>query len=196
MKDIRIILSLFIVTLFMASNTVLAQIPEREIQLQTAVLAAPEEMRENATVMGYSPDGTFQVLHEGTNDLICLSDDPESPGVNIACYHKALEPFMKRGRELRAEGKGRMEVFSIRDEEAAQGTLTMPEEPSTLYIFYGEDGIINWESGDVTGGKLRYVIYIPYATSETTGLPLKPIGPGAPWLMDAGTYRAHIMITP
>jgi hypothetical protein len=43
---------------------------------------------------------------------------------------------------------------------------------------------------------LRYVIYIPYATSASTGLPLKQDAPGMPWIMDPGTPRAHIMINP
>ena len=30
--------------------------------------------------------------------MICLADDPnESPRWHVACYHKALEPFMARG---------------------------------------------------------------------------------------------------
>ncbi len=183
-----------LLSMFMISA--MAQERSREVVLKTALLAAPEEMRENATVMGFTDDGKMEVLHQGTNDLICLADNPASDGINIACYHKDLEPFMKRGRELRAEGKGRMDVFSIRDGEVNDGKLSMPQQPTTLFIFYGDEGIINWETGEVNGGKERYVIYIPFATSETTGLPLKPIAPGAPWLMDAGTYRAHIMITP
>lgn len=174
----------------------LAQVPDREVQLMTAVLAAPEDMREHATVMGYNTDGSLTVLHQGTNELICLADNPEKEGVNIACYHKDLEPFMKRGRELRASGMGRMEVFEKRDQEVQDGELFMPEGPSTLYIFYGDEGIINWENGEVNGGKMRFVVYIPFATQESTGLAVKPLAPGTPWLMDAGTYRAHIMITP
>ncbi len=174
----------------------LSQVPDREIQLLTAVLPAPEEMRENATVMGYDQEGNLSVIHQGTNELICLADNPAAEGVNIACYHKDLEPFMKRGRELRAKGMGRMDVFTKRDQEVQDGLLTMPEDPTTLFIFYGEDGSIDWETGEVSGGKVRYVVYIPFATQESTGLPLKPMAPGAPWLMDAGTYRAHIMITP
>jgi hypothetical protein len=42
----------------------------------------------------------------------------------------------------------------------------------------------------------RYVVYIPYATPDTTGIPLAPATPGGPWIMDAGTHRAHIMINP
>jgi len=45
-------------------------------------------------------------------------------------------------------------------------------------------------------GKLRYVIYIPFATPESTGLPLSPEIPGGPWIMDSGTHRAHIMLNP
>src|SRR5690606_40281405 len=54
----------------------------------------------------------------------------------------------------------------------------------------------NTETGEVTNGYLRYVVYIPYATAESTGLPLKPDVPGMPWIMDPGTHRAHIMINP
>jgi hypothetical protein len=39
------------------------------------------------------------------------------------------------------------------------------------------------------------VIYVPFATGEQTGLPTTPVR-GAPWLMDAGTAKAHIMFAP
>jgi hypothetical protein len=39
------------------------------------------------------------------------------------------------------------------------------------------------------------VIYVPGATTESLGLSSKPKR-GEPWLMDAGTPGAHIMITP
>jgi len=39
-----------------------------------------------------------------------------------------------------------------------------------------------------------YVIYIPYATVESTGLATSPVSEGAPWLMDAGKPWAHIMV--
>ena len=57
-------------------------------------------------------------------------------------------------------------------------------------------GIFDPETGEVTKGYLRYVIYIPFATPESTGLPLAPSEPGMPWIMDPGTHRAHIMINP
>jgi len=173
-----------------------AQDVSSEIQIKTAVLAAPEEERAGATVMGYNASGELVVLREGENQLICVADDPSSDGINIACYHKDLEPFMARGRTLRAEGKGRMDIFNIREEEVSSGKLSMPDKATTLHILYGPQNIFNPATGEISGGKMRWVVYIPYATAESTGLPLKPAGPGTPWLMDPGTHRAHIMITP
>lgn len=166
-----------------------------EAQIASAVMAAPEEMRENASVMGYNASGTLVLLKEGSGDLICQADDPSRSGFSVSCYHKDLEPFMRRGRELRAEGLGRQEVFAKRGEEIKAGTLSIPEG-STLHILYGPDEVFDPVSGSIEGAKYRYVVYVPFATSEQTGLPLKPSAPGAPWLMDPGSHRAHIMITP
>ena len=184
-------------SIFCASLTSCAQeIPYKEQQIKAAVMAAPEDLREGATVLGYDADGNVVTLREGTNNLICLADNPNQKGYNCACYHQDLSDFMARGRALKAEGKNRQEVFDMREAEVKGGTLKMPENPSTLHILYGGDEVYNVETGVVEGAKYRYVVYIPYATAESTGLPLEPIVPGGPWIMDPGTHRAHIMITP
>ena len=107
-----------------------------------------------------------------------------------------LEPFMARGRELAAEGKSNEEKREARKNEIEAGTLKMPSEPSMVYILAGEESDYSAETGEMLKSKIRYVIYKPYMTGESTGLPTKPQAPGMPWLMDAGTHRSHIMITP
>ncbi len=52
------------------------------------------------------------------------------------------------------------------------------------------------EGGDPIKNKLRFVIHIPYAPDESTGLPIAPPVLGSPWIMNPGTHRAHIMVTP
>jgi len=173
-----------------------ASIPDKDLQIATAVMAALEEDRAGAMVYGYDSKGNIVKLRDGTNNTICLADDPSQDGFNIAAYHKDLEPFMARGRALKAEGKNRQEVFDIREAEAKAGTLKMPDHPTTLQLVYGPEGKYNPESGELENTKYRSVVYIPWATGESTGLPLKPLVPGAAWLMDPGTHRAHIMITP
>ena len=167
-----------------------------DIQIRTAVLAAPEDQREGAMVYGYDENGEMKVLRKGTNYMVCLADDPSKEGIQVACYSKKLEPFMARGRELKAEGKSEVEKRQIREKEAKDGTLKMPDAPSTLHVLSGSEENYNPESGELKDGKFRYVIYIPYATAESTGLPTKPEAPGMPWIMEPGTHRAHIMISP
>jgi hypothetical protein len=128
--------------------------------------------------------------------MVCLADDPNQAGLNVSCYHKDLDSFMARGRELKKEGKSPQEIFDIREAEVKSGKLLMPKQPTTLFVFTAPDDKFNRETGEVQNGYLRYVIYVPYATAESTGLPLKADAPGMPWLMDAGTHRAHIMINP
>ncbi|WP_460974575.1 hypothetical protein [Spirosoma knui] len=171
-------------------------VPSPDVQIKTAVLAAPADKRDGATVYGYSPKNEFIVLRKGTNEMVCLADDPKQKGLNVSCYHRDLDPFMERGRVLKQEGKKADEILKIREQEVKSKKLTMPSHPSSLFSYTAKDENFNPATGDVKDGYLRYVVYIPYATAESTGLPLKPEAPGMPWIMDPGTHRAHIMINP
>lgn len=192
MRSLKLLFLLFFPVVMIGQNKVLPT----EIQINTAVLAAPEDQRETATVFGYDPEGKFIQLRKGNGNLICIADDPEKDGIKVSCYSNKLEPFIARGRELSAEGKSEMEKREIRQLEADAGKLKMPDAPSMMYILSGTAENYNPATGELKDGHFRYVIYIPYATAESTGLPEKPFAPGMPWIMDPGTHRAHIMVTP
>ncbi|MBN3583257.1 hypothetical protein JYB64_12730 [Algoriphagus aestuarii] len=184
-------------SLLMLSGIAFSQtIPSKEIQIKTALLAAPEEKRAEAMVYGYSESGEFMVLRQGKNEMICIADDPNAPGFSASAYQNDLEPFMQRGRDLKKEGKSFQEIFDTRETEAKSGKLKMPKDGATLFVLTAEAENYDISTGEVKDPYLRYVVYLPWATSETTGLPLKPSAPGMPWIMDPGTHRAHIMITP
>ncbi|MBD8489250.1 hypothetical protein IFO69_10885 [Echinicola sp. CAU 1574] len=190
-------LSLFVLFLLtMLSACAQDQIANKDEQIKLAVKAAPEESRAEAMVYGYDTAGELVVLRTGTNEYICIGDDPNKDGISVSCYHKDLEPFMERGRALRKEGKDFKEIFDIREQEVKSGTLKMPNDGATLFVFSANQEDYDASTGEVKDGNFRYVVYIPYATVESTGLPLKPEAPGMPWIMDPGTHRAHIMITP
>jgi hypothetical protein len=176
---------------FASCASAAANLSSPEWQIKTAVLAAPANERDKTTVLGYDASGKVVTLRQGTNNLICLADDPKQKGFSVACYYKELEPLMARGRELRAEGKAK-EVFKIREAEVKSGKLKIPER-TLLTVTTGK---LDEATGDVTELYTRYVVYIPYATPESTGLPLVEPAPGAPWIMDPGTHHAHIMINP
>ncbi|MBJ6368247.1 hypothetical protein [Snuella sedimenti] len=184
----------FIIPLLLLPFCIVSQtnIPSKEWQVKTAVLGIAEEFREGAKVYGYDSHGNFMVLKKGTNQYVCLADDPNKEGFEIAAYHKDLDLFMARGRELKRQGKKFQEIFDIRENEVKNGSLKIPY-CSTLIVLNGN---VNQVTKEIENQHVRYVVYIPYATTETTGIPTVPHAAGHPWIMDPGTHRAHIMITP
>jgi hypothetical protein len=180
-------------TILFASTLAAAEVPAPETQIAATVLAAPAELREGAAVLGYNSKGELVTLREGRNELVCLASDPAKSSFSAACYHKDLEPYMARGRELLAQKVTGQKRNDVRWKEVAEGKLQLPREPRTLYVLTGTG--FDAASGNVTNAYLRWVIYVPYATPQSTGLSTKP-SDGAPWLMSAGTAGAHIMINP
>jgi len=181
--------------LLLSPVSLLAQLPTSDQQIAAAVLALPESMRASATVLGYRTAGTLTELRKGSNGMTCLADDPESPAFHVACYHESLEPFMARGRALRAQGvKGGL-VDSTRFKEIKDGTLKMPTTPAALYSLSGGAGSWDPATNAVKEGRALYVVYIAGATAASTGLPTQPAA-GLPWIMFPGTPKAHIMFVP
>ena len=168
-----------------------AQRPPRDEQIAAAVLPAPEARRAGATVLGYDGSDALVTLRRGSNDLICLADNPTDDRFSAACYHEDLEPFMARGRELAAQGVSGLARVQQRDCDVVTGAIEMPREPRTLHVVEG--AAYDPRPGTVTDSKPRWVIYSPDATSESTGLSGQPDESG-PWLMLPGTASAHIMI--
>jgi hypothetical protein len=163
-------------------------------QIASAILAAPKERRAAATVLGYNEKGEVTTLRKGTNDLICLATDPKEKQFSVACYHKDLEPFMARGRELASQGAKGKDRHEQRWKEVQDGKVQMPREARMLYVLTGKG--FDSAKGEVIESYLRWVVYVPFATPESTGLSTAPGPNGAPWLMYPGTPGAHIMISP
>lgn len=170
-------------------------IPPPEKQIEAAVSPAPVDMRDGATVLGYNAEGELVILREGSNELICLADDPKADRFHVACYYEDLEPFMKRGRELRREGLEREQIMETRRREIESGDLHWPEKPMALYSLSGSENGYDYSTGQLRSASPLYVVYIPYATEESTGIATKPASEGAPWLMNPGDPWAHIMIS-
>ena len=152
-------------------------------------------LRANATVLGYDASGKFVTLRKGSNDMICLADDPSQKMYHVACYHRALEPFMARGRELHARNLSHQAIDSIRLADVKSGRYAMPSKPAALYQYFAPRDSVDKSTGVVNGASYLYVVYMPYATPATTGLSANPID-GGPWIMYPGKPWAHIMIEP
>jgi len=170
-----------------------AEIPPAEVQIAGAVLAAPAELRAGAAVLGFDAQGKRVQIREGKNEMVCLASDPAKATFEVDCYHKDLEPFMARGRELVAEKVTGAKRNEIRFKEVEDKKIAMPREARTLYVLTGAK--FDGATGKVENPYLRWVIYVPFATPQSTGLSAKG-SESAPWLMYPGTAGAHIMISP
>jgi hypothetical protein len=169
--------------------------PSPEQQMAAALLAAPEDMRADATVLGYAPDGHFMKLRQRGGALICLASDPKSERFHVACYHRSLEPFMARGRALRARGVTGDRVDSLRFAEVRSGKLRVPRHPAVLYSLTGPADSFDPATGTAPKARPLFVVYVPFATGRSMGLTTAPVE-GTPWIMHPGTPKAHIMFEP
>lgn len=163
-------------------------------QIVAATLPLPKDMRNDAGVLGYKTAGKLELLRASKNGMMCLGNDPSAGNFHVACYHDSMEPFMARGRELRAAGTNGTQVDTVRFAEVKSGKIKMPTFPASLYQMTGPKGDFNPTTGLAPNSKPTYVVYVPFATVQSTGLSTKADG-GRPWIMYPGTPKAHIMIT-
>lgn len=163
-------------------------------QIAAAVQALPKEMRDGAGVMGYRTAGKLELLRPVKNGMLCLADDPAEEQFHVSCYADSMEPFMARGRALRAQGVKGAQVDTARFAEVRAGTLRMPTKPAALYQIFGPKDAYDAATNTVKGGRALFVVYVPFATAESTGLSTVP-SDSKPWLMLPGTPKAHIMFS-
>jgi hypothetical protein len=165
-------------------------------QIAAAVLALPQEFRADARVLGYRAGRRELVaLREGKGPFTCLASEPGAQQFHVACYHQSLEPFMARGRELRASGVTGDRVDTVRFADVQARKLAMPTQAAALYSLFGAADAYDAATNTVRDARALYVIYMPGATAASTGLSTRPAA-GTPWLMFAGTPKAHIMFQP
>jgi hypothetical protein len=144
--------------------------------------------------MGYREPGKLETLRAGKNGMNCLALFAIQTDFHVACYHEGMEPFMARGRELRAQGVKGTGVDSMRFAEVKSGKLPMPKM-AAMYQIFGKPGAWDAATGKISSdAQTLLVVYIPDATPQTTGLSPVPAKSG-PWIMFPGTPKAHIMMS-
>ena len=183
----RILILVFLVSACNFGVAPVAYTQERNVdqQIANALLPLPADLQPGATVVAYDAGYNRTVLREGTNDLVCVADDALQNGFSVVCQHEKVEEYWLRGVQLLADGASRDERDQIRNEEMEQGKLPRPEAGQARYGLNGS----NRENAT-----RMMVVMLPYATEETTGMRTGPSEDDRPWLMQAGTVSAHVMV--
>lgn len=193
--SVRLLRHAVAVLLFVPPTVLSAQTPPPVAeQIAAAIQALPKEMRDGAGVMGYRTAGKLESLRPAKNGMLCLADDPAEEQFHVSCYADTMDPFMARGRDLRTQGITGAKVDTARFAEVKAGKIKMPTLPAALYQIFGPKTAYDPKTNTISGGRQLFVVYIPFATAQSTGLSTAP-SDTQPWLMLAGTPKAHIMFS-
>jgi len=156
-----------------------------QAEVDRALLAAPAALRDQATVVKWKSDFTYDTLRKGTNRLVCydISGFPLQQPFSVECTSTAN--LARKAQNLRFEAAGdRAKTQALVAAAEKDGTREKPEYGSVWYEVFGADQ--ESRRGHLT-------IAVPGATLESIGLPDNPKMGGA-WIMNAGTMTAHIMV--
>ena len=97
MKSLALALGLLAI-----STSAIAQTPEETIE--RALMAAPRQMKEGATVVKWKADNTYDTLKKGTNRLVCYdrSGEPGQQPFAVQCTSIANLDRVAQNRKFEA----------------------------------------------------------------------------------------------
>jgi len=154
-----------------------------QADVDMAVLAAPANQRDQATVVKWKAGSTYDTLRKGTNRLVCYdrSGQPGQAPFSVECT--SIANLDRVAQNLRFEAMGDKKQAML-DAAEKDGTRVKPEYGSPFHNLGGPDR---------ERARAHMTVAVPGATTQSTGLPDNPKMGGA-WIMNAGTSTAHIMI--
>ena len=156
-----------------------------QADVDTAVLAAPANLRDQATVVKFKPDFTYTTLRKGTNRLVCYdrSGFPLQQPFSIECTSIANLDRVAQNLKFEAAGE-RAKTQAMVEAAEKDGTRVKPEFGSVWYHMAGPDK---------EHARPHITVAVPGATAQSLGLPDNN-RQGGVWIMNAGTSTAHLMI--
>jgi hypothetical protein len=173
-------ITLFVLGVVAAAASASAQAPQADID--KALLAAPANLRDGATVIRWKPDFTYETLKKGTNRLVCYdrSGQPKQQPFMVECT--SIANLDRAAQNLKFEAAGDKTQAMI-DAAEKDGTRVKPEFGSVWYHVMGADR---------EHTRNHMTIAVPGATTQSIGLPDNN-KQGGVWIMNAGTTTAHLM---
>ena len=152
--------------------------------IDRALTAAPRNMKDNATVVKWKADNTYDTIKKGTNKLVCYdrSGEPGRQPFAVQCTSLANLSRVTQNRKFEAM-QDKNERQAAIDKAEADGSRVKPEFGSVF---------ISMNGPDKDHARTHTTVAVPGATKETLGLPDNPSAGGV-WIMNPGTTTAHLM---
>lgn len=155
-----------------------------EESIARALTAAPARLKDEATVIKWKPDHTYDTLKKGTNRLVCYdrSGEPGRQPFAVQCTSLGNLDRVAQNRKFEA----------IADKAARQAAIDAAEKDGTRVKPEFGSIFISMNGPDAAKARTHTTIAVPGATTQSLGLPDNP-KQGGVWIMDAGTSTAHLM---
>ncbi|HKB12929.1 MAG TPA: hypothetical protein VKD69_19835 [Vicinamibacterales bacterium] len=154
--------------------------------IEKALMPAPRQMKDGATVIKWKADGTYDTLRKGTNRLVCYdrSGDPGQQPFAVQCTSIANLDRVAQNRKFEAIADRTARQAAI-DAAEKDGSRAKPEFGSVWLTMNAPD--------KEHATRVHTTVAVPGATAQSMGLPDNN-KQGGTWIMNAGTSTAHLMI--
>jgi hypothetical protein len=154
-----------------------------QADVDKALLAAPANLRNQAMVIKWKADFSYDTLRKGGNRLVCYdrSGQPAQQPFSIECTSAGNLERVAQNMRFEAMGDKRQAALDAAEKD---GSRVKPEYGSVFYNLAGPDQ---------ERARAHMTVAVPGATTQSTGLPDNGKVGGA-WIMNAGTSTAHIMV--
>jgi hypothetical protein len=161
-----------------------AQAPA-DAAVEKALLAAPANLKNDATVVAFKPDYTYETVKKGSNSLVCFdrSGLPGQQPFSVECTSVRNLDRVAQNLKFEAEAD-RTKRQAALDAAEKDGSRLKPEYGSVWYRLQGKDK---------DTARMHMTVAVPGATTQSTGIPDNP-KQGGVWIMNAGTTTAHLMV--
>jgi hypothetical protein len=172
-----------VLSILFVSALAVAQTPQEMID--KALLPAPRNMKEAATVIKWKPDFTYETLRKGTNRLVCYdrSGQPGQMPFAVECTSIANLDRVAQSLKIEASSSDAKAVRAAFEAAEKEGKWTKPEFGSLW---------IHMSGASQAQARMHVTVAVPGATMQSLGFPENGMQGGV-WIMNAGSSAAHLM---
>src|SRR5262245_65263507 len=161
-----------------------AAFAQSSAEIDKALLAAPRQLKEGATVIKWKPDFTYETLKKGTNRLVCYDRSGQAGQQPFAVECTSIANLDRVAQSLKIEAMGDAKTVRAAFEALEkEGKWTKPEFGS-LWIH------VSGPTKEMA--RTHVTVAEPGATEKSLGFP-ESGAKGGVWIMNAGTSAAHLM---
>jgi hypothetical protein len=171
-----------VLTILAISAGAFAQAASDEIE--KALLPAPRNMKDGATVIKWKSDFTYDTLRKGTNRMVCYDRSGQPGQQPFAVECTSIANLERVAQSLKMEAIPDKKASQAAFEAAEKAGMWTKPEFGSLWI--------HMSGANQAQARMHVTIAVPGATTQSLGFPDNN-KEGGVWIMNAGTSAAHLM---